>query len=190
MTDSTKDAAKDAAAKNSENVEATEDQVEPDANGSGETREQAETSTATETATNTAPEPDQEKTPAPNADKGTLFDMRSKEEIAEEKRLANMNESQKKAEKARKEADEKRKEAENKKKEEQNRVYEEGTKLRFVGHLGRENRELDRPMNKKQIIEDLQDDYPEVTPERAKFRYDKEKQQIVVTMGSFDKGRL
>lgn len=188
MTDSTKDTAKNAAA------ETTEDRVEPYTDGSGQPLEQAQPETASATATKTAPEtaskPEPEKTPAPNADKGTLFDMRSNEEIAEEKRLANMNQSQKKAEKARKETEDKRKEAEKKKKEEQNRIYEEGTKLRYVGHLGRENRELDRPMNKKQIIEDLQDDYPEVTPERAKFRYDKEKQQIVVTMGSFDKGRL
>lgn len=43
-------------------------------------------------------------------------------------------------------------------------------------------------MNKKQVIAFLQDDYPEVTKDRAKFRYDEDKKQIVVTMGSFDKG--
>lgn len=126
--------------------------------------------------------------PEPNPEHGTLFDMRSKEEIAEEKRLANLSESQKKTEKARKEQEEKRNEAEKKKKEAENRVYEAGTKLRYVGHLGRENIALKEPMNKKQIIAFLQDDYPEVTKDRAKFRYDEDKKQIVVTMGSFDKG--
>ena len=118
---------------------------------------------------------------APDLESGTLFDMRSKEEVEEEKRRAKMTESQRKA-------DEQRKEAERKKKEEEERVYEAGTKLRYVGHLGREDIELAEPMNKKQVIDFLQDVYPEVTPERAKFRYDKEKNQIVVTMGSFNKG--
>lgn len=151
--------------KNETNNDATKDAANGAANGA---------------APETAPEPDLES--------GTLFDMRTKEEIEEEKRREKMTESQRKAEDSRKKADEQRKEAERKKKEEEERVYEAGTKLRYVGHLGRENIELAEPMNKKQVIAYLQDDYPEVTPERAKFRYDKEKNQIVVTMGSFDKG--
>ena len=138
-----------------------------------ETTQEAPNGTANDAVPETAPEPDLES--------GTLFDMRSKEEVEEEKRRAKMTESQRKT-------DEQRREAERKKKEEEERVYEAGTKLRYVGHLGRENIELAEPMNKKQVINFLQDDYPEVTPERAKFRYDKEKNQIVVTMGFFNKG--
>ena len=166
-----------------------EPETKPEA--SEETTESQETTERSkpETQAGTPEEPESETEPEPDADKGTLFDMRSKAEIAEEKRQANPSESQKKTEAARKEGEEKRKEQERKKKEEENRVYDAGTKLRYVGHLGRENRELNEPMTKKQIIEDLQDDYPEVTLERAKFRYDKEKDQIVITMGSFDKGR-
>ena len=172
MTDATKDTANDQVeAEAKEKDDANEGQVRGDAKGSKNENQKKENAD-----------------PAPDADRGTLFDMRSKEEIAEEKRLANLNESQRKAEKARKEQQEKQREAEKKKKEQENRVYEAGTKLRYVGHLGRENIELEEPMNKKQVIAHLQDDYPEVTESRAKFRYDEDKKQIVVTMGSFDKG--
>ena len=159
--------------KNETKTDATKETTQDAANGAAD-------GAAPETVPETAPEPDLES--------GTLFDMRSKEEIEAEKRREKMTESQRKAEDSRKKADEQRKEAERKKKEEEERVYDAGTKLRYVGHLGRENIELAEPMNKKQVIDFLQDDYPEVTPERAKFRYDKEKNQIVVTMGSFDKG--
>jgi FMN phosphatase YigB (HAD superfamily) len=153
-----------------------------------ETKTNATREATQDTANGAAPGTTPETAPAPDLERGTLFDMRSKEEIEEEKRRAKMNESQRKAEDSRKKADEQRKEAERKKKEEEERIYEAGTKLRYVGHLGRENIELSEPMNKKQVIAYLQDDYPEVTESRAKFRYDKEKKQIVVTMGSFDKG--
>lgn len=172
MTDTTKDTANDQV-----EAPAKEDQNANGGQVSGDTKSEKDENQKKEDAD-----------PAPDADRGTLFDMRSKEEIAEEKRLANLSESQRKTEKARKEQEEKRKEAEKKMKEQENRVYGAGTKLRYVGHLGRENIELEEPMNKKQVIAHLQDDYPEVTESRAKFRYDEDKKQIVVTMGSFDKG--
>jgi hypothetical protein len=172
MTDATKDTTK-----NQVESEAKEEVKTNEAQNSGNGDDQKKDN-----------QKEEDSKPEPNPERGTLFDMRSKEEIAEEKRLANLTESQRKTEKSRKEQEEKRKEAEKKKKEQENRVYEAGTKLRYVGHLGRENIELEEPMNKKQVIAFLQDDYPEVTESRAKWRFDEDKKQIVVTMGSFDKG--
>lgn len=111
---------------------------------------------------------------APDPATGGLFDLGPKKPDPAKAGVKSGNAAADKAKEARK--------------EEEERVYSAGTEVKYVNHLGREEIRLPEPMKKAEVIAHLSDDYPEVTSAGAKFRYDKEKDRIVLTLGSFDKG--
>ena len=134
-------------------------------------------------------------TDAKQTEEPTMFDLGPKTDPKaaekaekEAKRQAAMSKSQKDAEKRRKENEQKKKEAEEKKKREEARVYPAGTEIKYVNELGRETIALPEDMKKAQIIEWLQDDYPEVSETRVELRYDEKRNRVVVQTGSFKKG--
>lgn len=118
---------------------------------------------------------------APDPATGGLFDLGPKKPDPAKATTKSGNAVADKAKEAREKAEQARK-------EEEERVYSAGTEVKYVNHLGREEIRLPEPMKKAEVIAHLSDDYPEVTSAGAKFRYDKEKDRIVLTLGSFDKG--
>lgn len=123
----------------------------------------------------------------------SLFDLgkspeQKKKEEQEAKKKAAQEERQKNQSKAQKDAQKRREEQERKRKEEENRAYPAGTAVKYINSFGREETVLERDMKKSEIIEMLQDEYPEVTADKAEFRYDADKKRVVVYMGSQKKG--
>lgn len=65
------------------------------------------------------------------------------------------------------------------------KTYAEGTELKYSGHT----RELPREMSEKEILEWLsEDDFPELSPERAEIRHDKDKDRLVPVLKAHKKG--
>lgn len=135
------------------------------------------TDTKTTTA-NTDPEATQEVA------QEAMFSMAPKKTPEEKKK----DEAKTKQDTAKKKADEDKAERERKKKEEENRVYPAGTEIHYINHHGRDKIELEADMKRAEVFEFLQEDFPELSPTRAEFRWDEKRGRIVVQSGAMTKG--
>lgn len=114
----------------------------------------------------------------------SMFSMAPKQ-TKEEKQKAETKEKQ---DASKKKAEDQKKERERKEEEEKNRVYPAGTEIHYINHHGRDKKVLEEDMKRAEVFEFLQEDFPELSPNRGEFRWDEKRRRIVIQSGAMTKG--